>query len=1080
MELKDENSKYLPYSEIIDLAKSAGVVFGKGYPYNRLRYYTKIGLLPNAKRKSFGGPPEGAYPAWVVDKLVEIDGEIKTGRSIQAITREQKERNVSTTFERQVEEIEPKKDVYVFSGKPRFSLIPALRFASLLLFVIGISGLIAYNLPPINSQLTGLTSKSQTDSAKKQGNEIASLGEILARTTSPFFKVNVPTNIGGLLTATGGIETEGADVDLGTGELTASNIILGLTGGSGLEVGTGQTPIIDISNTYSGQTSITTLGTIGAGSWNGTPISDTFVDNGLTVDGTGSVNWGALNTFPSDCAATDFVRGVGTTLTCAADGSGAATLQDVYDNGNIILTAGGRDIEFDLSVTNENFIVDLEGTGNIFDVRDSTVPFFTLASGQTITTSGTSSLDINGSLDLPTTSITGAGTGSGLDADLLDGITSANFLRSNTSDSFTSGTLTTNAGTTLDIDGTLAWGGATISENLDMANNLITNVGNAGTDFTSGGGLTIGGTDDLYVNPTISVGAGLSQGILTTGGTLTTCGGPCGAGIIAGIYATPPAITGNGGIVNATIYIEDAPASFFTPHALFVASGESQFEGDLDVNGASNFSDNVVFALGGGEVFNINGDIIEGTADHTLINIITSDNDTTAGFEEHALSIYSQSVNSGGALNDANDSLLDIYIDGGCCVPTGYQTALRIVVDDGFNSSLDLQTAILITTIDDEAGTVTIDTAIDATANEIDIALDVDENWIQYNGVRMGTWLIGGLLYTQTDGGTLLTLQNTQILLLNLDDTTGTYSQRLCHGGANNETGAVEIADCSGTPGDYAEEYGSIDSSLSAGDLVSIDKNREAYKVTKKTQQGSKAYVKKSSKPYDQNIIGAVSTQPNEVIGQNFNSSENPVPVSLNGRVPLKVSGENGSISPGDPLTSSSTSGVAMKATESGPIVGKALASHSGSGVSKIIAFISVGWYTKPLDSGNTQLTLEQDNHTSGTINTSLINLGDNQITLDEKGNIRVNGNINIAGDVTIDGKLFIGDSSSGKATLLKGKTKILINSISVSESSQVFVTPNTLTDKPLIVTEKTSGRFTIEIISPENIDISFDWFVIN
>ena len=247
------------------MAKTAGVEFGKGYPYNRLRYYTKIGLLPHAKRKSFGGPPEGAYPLWVVDKLVEIDAEIKEGRSIQAIIREQKERNVSPTFEGQVKAIEPKKDVYVPSEKPGFSLIPALRFTSLLLFIIGISGLIAYNLPPINSQLNGLTGKSEPNPENTQNNVLNRLGQILARTTSPFLSINVDTNINGLLTASSGIETDGADVNLGIGELTASNILYSLTGSSSLEVGAGQTPTIGISSTYAGQTSITTPETIGTG-----------------------------------------------------------------------------------------------------------------------------------------------------------------------------------------------------------------------------------------------------------------------------------------------------------------------------------------------------------------------------------------------------------------------------------------------------------------------------------------------------------------------------------------------------------------------------------------------------------------------------------------------------------------------------------------------------------------------------------------------------------------------------------------------------------------------------------------------
>ena len=92
MELKEDQSKYLPYSKIIDLARAAGVSCCKGYPYNRLRYYTKIGLLPHAKRKSFCGSPEGCYPYWVVDKLVEIDKNINEGRSIRTILRAQTEK----------------------------------------------------------------------------------------------------------------------------------------------------------------------------------------------------------------------------------------------------------------------------------------------------------------------------------------------------------------------------------------------------------------------------------------------------------------------------------------------------------------------------------------------------------------------------------------------------------------------------------------------------------------------------------------------------------------------------------------------------------------------------------------------------------------------------------------------------------------------------------------------------------------------------------------------------------------------------------------------------------------------------
>jgi len=84
--MKGEN--LISIDEVIERAKKLGVDFGKGNPKNRLRYYTKIGLIPHAQRKVFEkGTPEGAYPESVIDLLVEIDHLIKSGKSIQEIKR---------------------------------------------------------------------------------------------------------------------------------------------------------------------------------------------------------------------------------------------------------------------------------------------------------------------------------------------------------------------------------------------------------------------------------------------------------------------------------------------------------------------------------------------------------------------------------------------------------------------------------------------------------------------------------------------------------------------------------------------------------------------------------------------------------------------------------------------------------------------------------------------------------------------------------------------------------------------------------------------------------------------------------
>ena len=72
----------------------------------------------------------------------------------------------------------------------------------------------------------------------------------------------------------------------------------------------------------------------------------------------------------------------------------------------------------------------------------------------------------------------------------------------------------------------------------------------------------------------------------------------------------------------------------------------------------------------------------------------------------------------------------------------------------------------------------------------------------------------------------------------------------------------------------------------------------------------------------------------------------NSKPVALVGRVPVKISLENGTIAVGDPLTSaSSTPGMAMKATRAGKILGYALEASppaGGEASTTILAFMRV------------------------------------------------------------------------------------------------------------------------------------------
>ena len=124
---------------------------------------------------------------------------------------------------------------------------------------------------------------------------------------------------------------------------------------------------------------------------------------------------------------------------------------------------------------------------------------------------------------------------------------------------------------------------------------------------------------------------------------------------------------------------------------------------------------------------------------------------------------------------------------------------------------------------------------------------------------------------------------------------------------------------------DLAEMY-SISGEVEPGDLLSVDPENPML-------------VKRSSGiPYDNQLVGIVSTQPGFILGDIASGTK----VALAGRVPTKVSTMNGEIAVGDLLTSSPIPGVAMKATAPGRVVGYAL--QAASGTSTIEVFVKVGY----------------------------------------------------------------------------------------------------------------------------------------
>src|SRR5208282_4754801 len=101
----------------------------------------------------------------------------------------------------------------------------------------------------------------------------------------------------------------------------------------------------------------------------------------------------------------------------------------------------------------------------------------------------------------------------------------------------------------------------------------------------------------------------------------------------------------------------------------------------------------------------------------------------------------------------------------------------------------------------------------------------------------------------------------------------------------------------------------------------------------------------KSNQPYSTLVAGVYSTKPG-FVGRKHPASDpasaDEVPMAMVGRVPTKVTAENGPIKVGDLLVTSSKPGYAMKGTDHdrmlGAVIGKALGSlDSGTGAIEVL-----------------------------------------------------------------------------------------------------------------------------------------------
>ncbi len=231
----------------------------------------------------------------------------------------------------------------------------------------------------------------------------------------------------------------------------------------------------------------------------------------------------------------------------------------------------------------------------------------------------------------------------------------------------------------------------------------------------------------------------------------------------------------------------------------------------------------------------------------------------------------------------------------------------------------------------------------------------------------------------------------------------GTQVGHFCTDSANM---SLWVATSNVTSTDVAENYSDINNNLEPGDVVALSLN------------GPTKSMIKAGRKLEGAILGIISTKPGVLLSDISESNgqtdlAHPKPVALVGRVPVKVTDENGPIKVGDYLTPSKTRhGYAMRATQAGLVLGRALENYPrtedvtqpGTSPDKILVYANLSYYIPSV------ADLIQSNNE----NTDLTSLNMEDATA--FGQIVVTDKAYFASGVTINGKLYASQLEVGSA----------------------------------------------------------------
>ena len=777
-----------------------------------------------------------------------------------------------------------------------------------------------------------------------------------------------------------------------------------------------------------------------------------------------------------------------------------------------------------------------------------------------------------------------------LNSDTLDGVDSLSFLRSDASDTFSGGTLTlTFAGTqnlaiTSDLAGTVnvisaigtpsGSAGTTRGLAIQQANHasntngldaailidnadadlaiadaiLITNTGGGGTPYTN-----------LFNSPTLDIsGAGAITGAtgITSSGTITFSSYDTDANAV--LYTHP-----TGGVVTRVVETETGSQCLLSGAGVSgvpvwgscSAGSQTPWGQDIDAEGfdLTDLS-NILFRETTGAPAGTDVGLFRDNTGDLNLNVLTgkSFNVQVNGSDEYNFS------STGLEFNSNNITGLGTSLTAAGALTISSTTASAITLDSGTTGNVNLGTGNNAKTIAIGTGTAgnTFNIGTNNTTKDTinigsaldDVAITGDQWSVTNAGVLTVASCTGcGGGATVKSGvrsvteGTPVTVtfatafSTTPYCAVSVDlsgsgAAAGGYAwldsapttTAVVFNYSDNAGGAAKIENvnwiCTDAgDADLAEIYPTNDTTIQPGELVSIDPNLENG-------------VLRTTKAYDKALLGVVSTSPAITIGGTGGVGKWMVPVALVGRVPVKVSNENGPIAPGDLLTSSSTPGAAMKATKAGYVIGRALTGFSGDGDPStssgqegvVLAFVNTH-YTDPqmLD-----FNFNDNNETPDILSTPEVDINLTPLGLDSENNLvaTISANTkfiwqNAAGSavswISNTGEAFfakvtalVGDFQklvfgelavrkdsqvAGEAGFSEGEMEVFITSNKVEEDSLINLTPASKTDglslyikdKKVgkgftVALERSSGDLPTDATASAAVAIKFNWFILN